>query len=89
MIPVPAAAVKNIKEDIHDLIGDQRFDSIEEALTVLDQYQQQKNEDSVDDFQGQSSEQMHRFLHMASETSGLVTFPLVLERAGEQSFQCD
>ncbi len=75
--------LQEMKEDIHDLIGSQSFGSIEEVQAVLDQYQQQKNEDPVDDFHGLSSEQMHRFLHMPFETPGLVTFPLVLEREPE------
>ncbi len=54
--------LRDMKEDIHDLIGGQSFGSIEEVQAVLDQYQQQKNEVPVDDFHGLSSEQMHRFL---------------------------
>jgi len=72
--------LQNMKEDNHDLIDNQSIGSIAEAQAVLDQYQQQKNEDPVDDFHGLSSKQMHRFLHMPFETPGLVTFPLILER---------
>jgi len=72
-----------MKEDIHDLIGAQSFESIEEAQAILDLCQQQKNENPVDDFHGLTSEQMHRFLHMPFETPELITFPLVLEREPE------
>ena len=72
-----------MKEDIHDLIGGQSFESIEEVRDVLDRYQQQKNEDPVDDFHGLSSEQMQRFLHMPFETPELITFPLELKKEPE------
>ncbi len=75
--------IKDMKEDIFELIDGQSFESIEEVRAVLDQYQQQKNENPVDNFHGLSSEQMHRFLHMPFETPELVTFPLVLEREPE------
>ncbi len=75
--------LQDMKEDIHNLIGSQSFESIEEVQAVLDQYQQQKNEVPVDDFHGLSSEQMHRFLHMPFETPELVTFPPVLEKEPE------
>ncbi|HIP37914.1 MAG TPA: hypothetical protein EYG88_00695 [Desulfocapsa sulfexigens] len=74
---------QDMKEDIHNLIGNQSFGSIEEVQAVLDQYQQQKNEVPVDDFHGLSSEQMHRFLHMPFETPELVTFPPVLKKDPE------
>ena len=73
----------DMKKDLHDLIGNQDFGSIEEVQAVLDQYQQQKNENSVDDFHGLSSEQMHRFLHMPFETPELITFPSVLKKKPE------
>jgi hypothetical protein len=75
--------LQDMKEDIHNLIGGQRFGSIEEVQAVLDQYQQQKNTDPVDDFHGLSSEQMHHFLHMPFETPELITFPPVLEKEPE------
>lgn len=72
--PAPSF-LQEMKEDVHDLIGGQRFESIEEVQEVLGQYQQLKNEATVDDFHGLSSEKMHRFLNMPFEMPEIVTFP--------------
>ncbi|MFW8601832.1 hypothetical protein ACOHYD_10170 [Desulfobacterota bacterium M19] len=72
-----------MKEEIHNLISNQSFESREELQAVLDQYQQQQNENPVDDFHGLSPEQIHRFLHMPFATPELIAFPLELKKEPE------
>lgn len=52
---------------------------MEELQALLNQYNQQKNSASVEEFHGLSPEQMHRFLHLSFESPELVIFQRVLQ----------
>ena len=77
------APLQDMKEDIHNLIDSQNFNSLEELQAVLDQYYQQRNYAPVDNFHGLSPEQMHHFLHMPFDTPELFSFPSELKTEPE------
>ncbi len=83
MIRSESDPLKDVKEEIHNLIGGRSFESVEELQAVLDQYNQQKNGDPTEEFHGLSPEQMHCFLHMPFESPELVTFPSALQTEPE------
>lgn len=61
--------------ELKELLKGKVFGSLDEANAFLRQHTQQRNQASVDDFHGLSSEQMHRILHFPFETPQLITFP--------------
>jgi hypothetical protein len=67
----PAAAVS---DDIRDVLRGKSFASLEEANAFLADYMRQRNQHPVADFQGLSSEQMHRLLSFPFDSPQLVTF---------------
>ncbi|BEH08781.1 hypothetical protein GSUET_03930 [Geobacter sulfurreducens subsp. ethanolicus] len=69
--------------ELRELLKGQSFASLEDANAFLRQHMQQRNRAPNDDFQGLSSEQMHRFLHFPFETPHLITFPARLDIAPE------
>ena len=70
--------LQDVKDDVHDLLEGKSFGSVEEVQAFFDQYSQQQNTASMDDFHGLSPEQMHRFLYMPFDSPELVTFQRVL-----------
>lgn len=73
------AAIKEVRE----LLGSRSFASLEEANDFLRQHMQQRNQAPKDEFDGLSSEQMHRFLHFPFESPDLVSFPSCLDVSPE------
>ncbi|MFZ2445169.1 MAG: hypothetical protein WAW37_02320 [Syntrophobacteraceae bacterium] len=73
------AAVKEVRE----LLESRSFASLEEANDFLRQHMQERNRAPKDEFDGLSSEQMHRFLHFPFESPDLVSFPSPLDVAPE------
>lgn len=71
--------LQDVKDDVQDLLDGRTFGSIKELQAELDQYNEQKNNASVEEFHGLSPEQMHRFLHMPFDSAELVTFQKVLQ----------
>ena len=70
-------------EEVRALLKGRSFASLEEANAFLSQHMQQQNQVPRDDFDGLSSEQMHRFLHFPFESSSLVSFPSFLDVSPE------
>jgi hypothetical protein len=69
--------------EVRALLKGRSFASLEEANAFLSQHMQQRNQAPQDDFDGLSSEQMHRFLHFPFETPDLASFPSPLDVAPE------
>ena len=67
------ASVAN--DEFKDLLAGQEFDSIEDVQALADQFMQQKNLQQQDDFQGLSSEQIHRMLYFPFESPEFFSFP--------------
>ena len=70
------ASVAN--EDLKDLLAGQEINSLEEAQAMANQFMQQRNQQPQDDFQGLSSEQVHRMLHFPFESPEFFSFPETL-----------
>jgi hypothetical protein len=70
-------------DEVKELLGGRSFASLEEANAFLSLHMQQRNQAPKDDFDGLSSEQMHRFLHFFFESPDLVSFPSCLDVAPE------
>jgi len=69
------AAAKEVRE----LLESHSFASLEEANAFLSRHMQQRNRAPKDEFDGLSSEQMHRFLQFPFESPELVSFPSCLD----------
>jgi len=69
----------SVMAELKEMLKDENFDSLDEASAFLRQHMQQRNQATVDDFHGLSSEQMHRFLHFPFETPDLVSFASTLD----------
>ncbi len=65
----------NTMDNLKKLLQGQSFGSLEEANAFIGLHMQQQNVSAIDDFDGLSSEQMHRFLHFPFATPQLVSFP--------------
>ncbi len=70
----PSAAVQAVREELQKALGDQSFDSPEEANEVLAAHLEAANRQAVDDFQGLSPEQMYRVLYYPFDAPELVGF---------------
>jgi len=70
------ASVTN--DEFKDLLAGQEFDSLEDVQALADQFMQQKNLQPQDDFQGLSSEQVHRMLYFPFESPEFFSFPETL-----------
>lgn len=46
--------LQDVKDDVHDLLDDMTFGSMEELEALLDQYNLQKNSTSVEEFHGRA-----------------------------------
>ena len=70
------ASVAN--DEFKTLLAGQEFDSIEDVQALADQFMQQRNQQPQDDFQGLTSEQVHRMLHFPFESPEFFNFPETL-----------
>ena len=70
------ASVAN--DEFKDLLAGQEFDSLEDVQALADQFMQQKNLLPQDDFQGLSSEHIHRMLYFPFDSPELFSFPETL-----------
>ena len=66
-------------DEVRELLESRSFASLEEANAFLSLHTQQRNRVPKDDFDGLSSEQMHRFLHFPFESPNLVSFSSCLD----------
>jgi hypothetical protein len=71
----PASAAS---EEFREFLSGQDFNSTEEVQALTDNFMQQRNQRSLDDFQGLSSEQVYRMLNFPFDTPELFTFPETL-----------
>lgn len=67
-----------VNDEFKDLVAGQELDSLDDVQALADQFMQQKNQQPQDDFQGLSSEQVHRMLHFPFDTPEFFTFPETL-----------
>jgi hypothetical protein len=70
----PQANAGGIFDELRKIMRDKEFGSLKEARAFLDWHTGQKNRAPLDDFQGLSPEQMHRFLHFPFSSPDLVAF---------------
>lgn len=61
--------------DIRQLLASKEFSSLDEVNAFLATHMTQRNQLPKKDFDGLSSEQMHRFLHFPFESDTLIVFP--------------
>ena len=73
------AGLEAVIEEVRALLKGRSFSSLEEANAFLSQHMQQQNQAPKDEFDGLSSEQMHRFLHFPFESPDLASFPTCLD----------
>ena len=71
----PASAVN---DELKQLLAGQEFNSIEEVQAMVNQFMQQRNQKPQDDYQGLSSEQVHRMLNFPLDSPWFFSFPEVL-----------
>ena len=74
----PANPLKEAKAEINKFIEGIRFSSQDDLQAQVKSFYQQRNQTSLDDFQGLSPEQMHGMLHFPFDTPQMVNFPQVL-----------
>jgi hypothetical protein len=67
-----------LKDELHKLIAEQEFDSIEDLQAITDDFISQRNRQPQDDFHGLSPEKMHRLLAFPFESPSLFHFPETL-----------
>ena len=70
------ASVAN--DELRELIAGQEFNSLEEVQVLADQFMQQRNQQPQDDFQGLSSEQVHRMLNFPFDSPEFFSFSKIL-----------
>jgi hypothetical protein len=63
-----------VSNELRELIAEQEFNSLEEVQAFAGQFMQQRNQQSQDDFQGLSPEQVHRMLNFAFDSPELFCF---------------
>jgi len=68
----PASAVS---EEFRESLTGQDLNSIEEVQALADNFMQHRNQQPLDDFQGLSSEHVHRMLHFPFDTPEFFSFP--------------
>ena len=61
-------------DEFQSLIAGQNFNSLDEVQAFADNFTQQRNQQPHDDFQGLSSEQVHRMLHFPFDTPEFFIF---------------
>jgi len=74
----PTSGTASVFAEIRQALQGRQFSSLEELQSFTDRFMLQRNQASMDDFQGLSPEQMHRFLTFPFDSPELVTYaPLV------------
>lgn len=76
----PASAVN---DELKQLLAGQEFNSLEEVQALANQFMQHRNQHPQDDFQGLSSEQVHRMLNFPFDSPEFFSFPEVLSTEPE------
>ena len=71
-----SASVAN--DEFEDLLSGQEFDSLDDVQALADQFMQQRNQQPQENFQGLSSEQVHRMLHFPFDTPEFFNYPETL-----------
>ena len=64
-----------VNDEFRDLLEGQEFNSLEEMQALADKFMHFSNLQPQDDFQGLSSEQVHRMLHFPFESPEFFSFP--------------
>lgn len=72
-----------VNDELHRLIAGRDFNSLEEVQAFADNFMQQRNQQPQDDFQGLTSEQVHRILHFPFDTPEFFIFPETLNTEPE------
>jgi len=76
-----ASGAGAVMDELKQILNGENFASLEEANAFIGRFMQQRNQAACDDFNGLSSEQMHRLLNFPFETPDLVTLPSRLPAA--------
>ena len=75
---LPHEGPAGVFAEIRQALQGRQFSSLEEVRSFTDRFMRQRNQASLDDFQGLSPEQMHRFLTFPFDSPELLTYaPLV------------
>ena len=75
---LPHEGPAGVFAEIRQALQGRQFSSLEELQSFTDRFMRQRNQASLDDFQGLSPEQMHRILAFPFDSPELVTYaPLV------------
>ena len=74
----PPSEAREVLNELGQMIKGQSFASLEELQAFTDRFMRQRNQAPLDDFQGLSPDQMHRFLHFPFDSPELVTYAPVV-----------
>src|SRR3989304_4685714 len=74
----PPSEAREVLNELGKMIKGQSFASLEELQAFTDRFMRQRNQAPLDDFQGLSADQMHRFLHFPFDSPELVTYAPVV-----------
>ena len=74
----PPSEAREVLDELGQMIKGQSFASLEELQAFTDRFMRQRNQAPLDDFQGLSADQMHRFLHFPFDSPELVTYAQVV-----------
>src|SRR4030067_3432079 len=74
----PPSEAREVLNELGQMIKGQSFASLEELQAFTDRFMRQRNQAPLDDFQGLSADQMHRFLHFPFDSPNLVTYAPVV-----------
>ncbi len=77
-VGTPVAAEMALSDMMRD-IRDQKFSSKEELDALISGYNDRRSQRPVDDFEGLSSQQMHKLMNFPFESPDLIEFPSVLD----------
>jgi len=75
---LPHEGPAGVFAEIRQALQGQRFSSLEELRFFTDRFMRQRNQASLDDFQGLSPERMHRILAFPFDSPDLVTYALLV-----------
>lgn len=81
--PAPPEVLEDVFAGLRQALEGKEFNSIEEANVFLANNVRQQSQDRLNDFDGLSSEQMHRFLHFPFDSDELIIFPAHLVKEPE------
>jgi hypothetical protein len=66
-------------DELREMVKGHEFSTVEELSALIDEKTKHRNQAGLDDFQGLSPDQMHRFLYFPFESPQYVSFPDVLD----------